>query len=343
MDTSEAVQYLAQGEAKRFRPLTDAAELEELDARLGRRIPAFRLERSVERGGPTRAVSLMREAGHDNADRMPVMLDFLNRSVLPLVDPLVDVSGVYRLELHDSYTYLPGRELYSEVLSFGRAKDAAERRVALIPDPYHIAGFGGAVDAASLDPVPWARKEPKLFFAGATTGRRDPALNARVRACMWSLERRDVSEMYITKVAQMRLDDVLRAYPAFMSATSAYVPLDVHFRYRYQVNIAGNTAAWSRLPVMLASRSLVVHARQPASDDLMWYYPLLREGAHYVGADSAEGPDLARALAFCRSYDSRCRGMVDAANAIARDLFHPGTAATYMAAFLEEAAFRGRA
>ena len=338
MDTAEAVRYLAQAEARRFRPLADEDELRELDARIGRPIPAFRVSRP-DSSGKRFAVDLKRDLGHDNVGRMAYWTYFLNHCVLPLVDPAADVSGVYPIELHDSYTYLKGREGYRDVLSFGRAKDALERRVALVPDPYHVSGFGGEIDAATLDPVPWGKKEPKLFFAGTTTGDRDPARNARIRACMWSADHRDVSTLVITKVAQMSLDDVLKAHPRFMEATHGYVPLDAHFGYRYQVNIAGNTAAWARLPVMMSSRCLVVHARQRASDDVMWYYPLLREGTHFVAADTAEGPDLAKALAFCKAYDSQCRSMVDNANALARDLFHPGTAAAYMAAFLEEVAF----
>jgi len=338
MDTARAVEHVARAEARRVRALTDEHELDELDARLGRRLPAFRVRRR-HNGREFVAEALSRDPTHENASRLPFVVDFLNRRVLTLVDPIADVTGCYRLELHDSYTYLPGRAHYADAFSFGRTHDALERRVALLPDPYHMAGFGGAVEAAALDPVPWAKKATKLFFAGTTTGDRRPAVNARLRACLWSLDHRDISHMTISKIAQMRLKDIVAAHPRFLEATGAHVPLEDHFAFRYQVNIAGNTAAWSRLPTMLASRSLVVHARQRASDDAMWYYPLLREGTHYVGADSADGTDLLRAHAFCRTYDGKCRAMVDAANVVARDLFHPGAAAAYIAALLEECAW----
>jgi hypothetical protein len=157
---------------------------------------------------------------------------------------------------------------------------------------------------------------------------------------MWSAGRREVSRMYITNVAQMRGEDVLAAHADFLEATHQPFSIEDHFRYRYQVNIVGNTACWSRLPMVLSSRCLAVHARTPhAADDAMWYYPLLREGRHYVAADSAEGPDLMKALQYCRSYDRQCRAMTDEANALSRDLFHSGTAAAYLAAFLEEAAY----
>jgi hypothetical protein len=347
MDGGQAVEYIARAEARRVRPLRDEAELDELDERLGRRLPAIRIR---SEGGRLMAEGLARDPGHDNAGRLPVIVAFLNDHVLPLVGCVGCVGssgrigsiGCYRIELHDSYSYLPGRERYEEVLTFGRANDALERRVALIPDPYHMADFGGAVARASADDVPWANKVPKLFFAGTTTGDRNPSYNARLRACLWSADHTDVARMHITNVAQMSIDDIVTAHPRFIEVAHAPYAIEDHFAYRYQVNIAGNTACWSRLPMILASRSIAIHARTPhAADDAMWYYPLLREGRHYVGAESSEGPDLLRALAFCRAYDRQCRAMTDEANALARSLFNRGTAAAYLAAFLEESALWG--
>ena len=342
MDTGQAVEHLARAEGRRVRPIKDPEELDELDARLGRRLPAIRVSRrspGSKTGSAFVAEGLDRDPTHDNAGRLPYLVDFFNRRVLPMVDSEADVVGAYRVELHDSYSYLPGRHLYEEALTFGRAPDAPERRVALLPDPYHMGDFGGIVAAAAADPVPWADKKPTLFFAGTTTGDRDPAKNARIRACVWSLDRRDVAEMHVTKIAQMDPNAILAAHPRFAETLHAPFPTEAHFAYRYQVNVVGNTACWSRLPMILASRSLMVHARAAAPDDAMWYYPLLREGRHYVGADSAEGPDLLKAHAFCRSYDLQCRAMVDEANALARDLFHSGCAAAYAATLLEEAAY----
>ena len=342
MDTAQAIEYLARAEARRVRPITDDADLAELEARHGRPLSAVEVRRTQQQGR-LEAVAMPREPKHDNAPRLDFITDFFNKRVLPLVDPAAaaDVCGTWRIELHDAYSYLPDRGRYEEVLTFGRALDARERRVALIPDPYHMADFGGLVAAASADAVPWATKEPTLFFAGTTTGDRDPARNERIRACMWALDRRDVAKMYITNVAQMSSAAVVAAHPRFGEAVHAPFPVEAHFGYRYQVNLAGNTACWSRLPMVMATKSLLVHARD-ACGDAMWYYPLLREGRHYVGADSAAGDDLLRAHAFCKTYDRQCRAMVDEANAFARDVFHSGAAASYLATLLEAAGEGGR-
>jgi hypothetical protein len=344
MDAGQAIEHLARAEARRIRPIRrDGGDLEAVEAKHGRPINAIDVRRKAVGGGSGfEAFGLEREPNHDNAPRLPFLVDFLNRRVLPLVDPHASgVCGLWRVELHDAYSYLPDRHRYEDVLTFGRATDAKERRVALIPDPYHMADFGGLLASASRDPVPWERKDPLLFFAGTTTGDRNPAKNARVRACVWALDRPDVAKMHITKLAQLDPRAVLQAFPRFAETIHAPFSVDEHFRYRYQVNLAGNTACWSRLPMIMTTKSVMVHVRSPS--DAMWYYPLLREGRHYVAADSESGEDLLRAHAFCQANDRACRAMADEANAAARDLFHSGAAATYLAALLEESAALGAA
>jgi len=347
MDLPGAVEYLARAEALRVRPITDEAELDELDAAVGRGVPVFDVRRDAR--GRLAASGRLRCERHDNADRLPFMVEWLNRCVLPLVEGGGgggDVTGAWRLELHDSYSYLPERAGYREVLSFGRAPDAAERRVALLPDPYHIGDFGGLLAQArrGVRAVPWASRAPSLFFAGTTTGDRDPARNERIRACVWSLGlgRPEVARMHITNVAQMSLADVERAWGPQRARGVLHAPVGVeeHWRHRFQVNIVGNTACWSRVPMVMSSGSLLVHVRHA---DAAWYYPLLREREHYVAADSVDGEALLRARDFCVANDAECERIAASAAALAARLFEPSTAAAYAAVLLQEAGAAGRA
>jgi hypothetical protein len=341
MDTATAISLLARGEARRIKPVggCDSASelnriLDEMDAPLGRRLPAFTISSDMKATPLTH-----RDPGHDNAPRLIRLCDFLNRSVLPLVDPEAGLRGTFRVELHDSYTYLPMRDAYSNVFSFGRAIDAQERFVALLPDPYHMDAFGGLVSEASTDPVAWGDKLPKLFFAGTTTGDRNAAGNERLRACAWGASRPDLADMRITQIAQMSIESITKAYtPQLTTAMlGAHAPLDTHFKYKYVLNVVGNTACWSRVPMILSTRSLMVHARHA---DVAWYYPLLREGRHYVAADSVNGPDLERALQFCKSYDRQCKDMVREANVLSRQLFSSAApAAAYAAELFTECAW----
>lgn len=331
MDAADAITYLAHAEAMRIRPVTDDEEMAEYAER-GKALPYF----TVRRDGMGRlTASGSGHAGHDNEERMPFMVDFLNRRVLPMVDPAANVKGHYRIELHDSYSYLPNSGEYENALSFCRPRGATES-VALLPDPYHIAGFGGLLSVR--DSTPWDQKRSRMFFAGTTTGDRDPARNARIRACVWSLDHRDISEFYITNVAQMTAEHAAAAVPRFRETLRPPVPPDAHFRFRFQVNIVGNTACWSRVPMIMSSRCLMLHVRHA---DAMWYYPALQEGTHYVGVDGCD--DLARVYAQCRGSDAWCQSVVANANRFAEAFFAPRRPESYAAQLLEAAAHRSRA
>jgi hypothetical protein len=345
MDTASCATYIARSEARRVRPVRDVEALDEMDAELGRKLPAFRIVAGPDStGGALVAEPLPhRDPRHDNAPRLAQLCSFLNTRVLNMIESgaAASMAGLYRVELHDSYSYLPGRRHYRNVFSFGRGLDAPERDVALLPDPYHMGNFGNGhlVDTASADPVRWQDKDPILFFAGTTTGDRDPSLNARCRACAWAANHADKARMHITNVAQMKVEDIVRAYPGDLTRAMFHAPfsIDDHFRYRYVANIVGNTACWSRVPMIMSSGSVMVHVRHT---DASWYYPLLREGRHYVGAESVDGHDLLRAIAFCRSYDKQCRAMVTEANALSRDLFGSAAlAATYAAELFQECGY----
>ena len=344
MDTPTASTYIARSEARRIRSVRSVEDLDESDAVFdGRKLPAFRIDSKAD--GRLQAIPLgSRDPNHDNAIRLYQVCKYLDSNVLPMIEPeaKAGVKGYYRIELHDSYTYLPEKAKYDNVFSFGRDIDAPERNVALLPDPYHMENFGGGrlVSAASSDAVRWQDKQPVLFFAGTTTGSRNPADNARIRACVWGSTRHsEATRMYITNIAQMTPDDILKHYskPLLQSICHAPVPVEEHFQYRYIANIVGNTACWSRVPMIMSSGSVMVHVRH---SDATWYYLLLREGRHYVGAQSVQSEDLNKALAFCRSFDKQCKQMVSEANVLSRELF--GSTAvinTYTSELLQECAY----
>ena len=330
MDSASATAYIAESESRLVYPVHE----EDAAARL---VPYFTLRPTA--GGDWGAWG-HGHSGHDNEGRMPFMTEWLERAVLPLVDPaaLQRAAGrAWRIELHDSYSYLPCRyappERYDNCLTFGRPEGARES-AALIPDPYHICNFGGTTEVP--DPVVWADKAPQLFFAGTTTGNRDPVRNTRIRACVWALDHPDTAAFKITNIAQMQPAEVLRAVPRLRECLAPYIPLSTHHQYRYQVNLVGNTACWSRVPMVMASGSVLFHLRHP---DRMWYYPLLREGRHYLSAESFD--DLLKLRDTCEADPVRCAAIVQDANAFVREHLRPQHAAAYMAQLLETAAWRG--
>jgi hypothetical protein len=111
MDVGEAIERLARSEARCVRPVRRDEDLADLERRHGRPLNAIQIRRKPVGGGSGfEAVGIEREPRHDNAPRLPFLVDFFNRRALPLVDPTADgVCGTWRVELHDAYSYLPDR------------------------------------------------------------------------------------------------------------------------------------------------------------------------------------------------------------------------------------------
>lgn len=320
MDPIECIRYAAQAEAASFRslPLPDDDCLDHnmraavQEAAGGVPVPFFTLRREKvlgcshgqDVGVRKYVVKGYAHEGHDNEPRMPFVLSFLQERVLPFIDPRIDVSGVYPIELHDSYSYLPRSREYRNCLTFSRRLSGSDRQagLALLPDPFQMGNYGGAFDAES-DKVPWDQKRDSVYFVGSTTGSRDPARNVRVQAALYAareLRGQNVT-LKLSHVVQMdeatlngylhadvSSDSKLNLNLNLKDLSCPAAPLEDNYQHRYLLNLPGNTCAWSRVPMILASKSLMLDLRpSPATQaferDVEWYYPFLQDGTHFVG------------------------------------------------------------
>lgn len=296
---------------------------------------------------------------HDNAPRLAYVCSFLNDRVLPYLDPghSTGVKGTYAIELHDSYTHLSrssssspscaADKAYKSTLVFSR--DRSHPHPVLLPDPYQMGNYGGIADG--LDTVPWEKKKPSMFFAGTTTGERDPERNARIQACLWSLESPVVlagastsssraAEFYITRVAQMNEADALRRLPRLKDVMHAPFPSDAHREHRIGMNIAGNTCSWSRVPSILSSRSVLFDAYQR---DICWWHPAMVDGTHYVSVDlpTPQHPshtNIMQKFVEVAQSKQRCAAIADAANDLVANYTRSVHAAQYTKHLLERSA-----
>jgi hypothetical protein len=57
--------------------------------------------------------------------------------------------------------------------------------------------------------------------------------------------------------------------------------------YRHLISVDGNTAAWDRIPWIMASNSILWKQK---SNHECWYYPLMKPNEHYIEFD--EFPEL---------------------------------------------------
>ncbi len=344
MDDLGVIAHLARSEARNIvrRPLVhDAAELASID----RTIPLFCIKR--DQAGKYACGFVGGFSGdYTAAYRAPAYERFFQAAVLPNVDREVDVSGLYHLELHDSASAAAIATTGGHgALTFGkdlRARGAGRSR-ALLPDYYQVLSFNRGPDVPSfidladkLDRKPFEAKKAKVLFAGTTTGDLDPLKNQRVEACRWARRvdpLREKYELYLTSCRQID-PAVLRAkVPEVDHVMREFVPEEAHFDYRYVLNICGNTYCWSRAPMILSGRSLMVNLNDAQGG---WYYPLLRANTHFVGIDSIE--QLPKALEACEANPATCKQIIGNANTFVKQYCSLAAAALYTKFLLEEVA-----
>ena len=322
MNNLETIQYLAQAEAKHFAPLRTDVIMEDIE------IPRLSILKS---SCGTYSVEMQGHQGHDNEGRAPLVCSFMRSSVLANVDPTIDASGVYPLELHDSYSYLAAdspehRAKYKGALSF--SKNMAHGHTIAFPDPYQITGYGGMLGVH--DTLEFEKKRDIVLFAGTTTGSRDPLKNARINACRWAINRRPEYQFYITNVAQMTVDDVRSSVPECDAIFHQPISHDDHFQCKYIFNIQGNTCCWSRVPMIMNSRSLMLNLRHA---DGAWYYPLMHDGQHFVNVANLDA--LPSTVQYCASNPAWCKHIVANANQFVKNYCGQVHAAYYAKCLIE--------
>lgn len=264
---------------------------------------------------------------HDNAPRMDFMLRYLANAVFPRVDPHIDLSGFYSIELHDSYSYLEAdAPKYKNCLTFAKHRD--HHHVVLMPDIFHMGKFGGLLDLK--DEIPWDSKWNKVGFYGTTTGDHDPLKNERIAACRWGLQHRDWTDLYITYIAQMKPESIQQAIPNASAFYHTRIQESYHHHYKFLLNIAGNTCCWNRLPMILNSKSLCLN--MPCKD-MCFYYPLLHAGTHFVGCDTLD--DMLVKAKYYTANPKEAQWITQNANHFVDQFLKPDMQVRYMVTLFE--------
>lgn len=300
MNIQENIIYLAQSNARKCRPL----RLEDVDTT----IPYFSIEKN--QFGKYEVLGFNYEH-HDNAPRMNLWESYLRSMIFPNIDPTVDISGYYNIELHDSYTYLNNGKDYKNVLTFAKFKDDFDP--VLIPDPYMICNYGNALSSIQ-DDLDWMKKANKVCFYGTTTGVRDPTKNERIDLCLWARDKRDYCDFYITKIAQMSESDCLKV-DGFQNVYRPPVSIVDQLKYKYHLAMDGNTC---RFDVWYYKTNNIVMKYQ--SKEMLWYYPLLQEDVHFV---EVHKHDLKNKMDFYNNNPQNAYCMIYNAKKMANVLFRP--------------------
>lgn len=328
MNDKEVIEYLASAEARCHAPKrrSESSSIA---------IPFFDIAKI---SGANYSVTPFGHKGHDNEDRAGFVGSFL-QSALAGTDPGIDASGLYPFELHDSCSYLAPdskemREKYRGSLNF--SKNTNHDHAVLVPDMYQMNGYSDLLRVR--DKTPFRSKVNRVLFAGTTTGDKDPTKNARIQTCLWSTTSkiRDSLDLYITNVAQMSVSDIHGAYPGDSRLQRIFkqpIPLQDHWKYKYVLNIEGNTCCWSRVPMIMASKSLMINL---AHKDRSWYYPLMHHGRDFYNIDGVD--ELESALQFCKNNEAWCEHVISNANQFVESFLGRSQAIYYTTKLFEKMA-----
>ncbi len=176
----------------------------------------------------------------------------------------------------------------------------------LIPDTDFLNSHGyrqSRIDF-EIDAPSWKERLPIVFWRGTTTG-------VRTGVSWHSLPRLNLCELS-NQVQHQSLFDVGVSSLAQVSKSEAkeivearyirnFVPLSSSNQYKYQIDIDGNTNAWSALFQKLLSGSVVLKIASP-HDFRQWYYDELKPWVNYVPIKS-DMSDLVEKIHWLIDHD----------------------------------------
>jgi hypothetical protein len=199
---------------------------------------------------------------------------------------------------------------------------AQDDRVTLIPDLtfWHTRSYCEVREEIRKLAVPWRNRIPLAFWRGSTTG--PPPINyatirslPRFRLCALSLARRHILDARLSAVVQSNTDedgDRLRELARSLGMLAPPIPQAEFARFRYLVDIDGNTNSWGLL-AKLAMGSCILKVQ---STYRQWYYRDLRPWEHYIPV-RADLSDLEEKVLWCRENDDDARQIAEAGKRLA--------------------------
>lgn len=248
----------------------------------------------------------------------------LNESVqLPDVDFIVS--------LEDGFEGNPG---VGPCFVFAKREDVDS--LILIPDINALVGYGKLreiIPKTSLQ-IPWEKKIAKGFWRGSTTGGHSTLSNwndlARAKLVLLSLISPKDIDARFHKVVQCDPE-----IPQLMKAkgmVSKSVSKPDHLKYKFLVDVDGNSCSFERYFWLLLSNSLVIKQLSP---NIQWYYGGLEPYKHFVPVKK-DLSDLMEKVKWAQENDSEARQIALNATEFVKENLTPEDTLVYFYLLLKE-------
>ena len=250
----------------------------------------------------------------------------------------------FLVTMHDSADCFQSKDLPVPVLTF--SKKSSNNRAICMPDCEAIRGYGllrGKIAQAS-DKNHWDTKINQAFWRGSSTGyldtdhgrehimRLETCLDfPRIRLVALSLEYPNLLDACVTDYFQYSDHQTLNKLLSLSQKTEA-VSFQGHLKYKYLVDVDGNTCSYSRMFWILLSNSVLF---KEMNGDTQWYYKALKPWVHFVPF-TFEAGDLPEKICWAQSHDQQVRQMAKAATSLARQVFSQAMLRNYMQVLFNE-------
>jgi Glycosyl transferase family 90 len=193
----------------------------------------------------------------------------------------------------------------------------------LIPDGYFLNSHGYEELRARYDAAraSWASRQPAAFWRGSTTGIRTGEKGweslPRIRLCQLALKNPKVLDAGISNVVQTWHESD-RGQIEAAGLVRGPVPEEEFLKFKYQIDIDGNSNSWPGLYQRLLTGSPVLKVASPHGYR-QWYYDRLQPWTNFVPVES-DMSDLLEKIEWLRAHDDEAQGIGQAGLALARSL-----------------------
>lgn len=149
-----------------------------------------------------------------------------------------------------------------------------------IPDSHLLRTASICSQIGNVD-IPFEEKIDKAVFCGSDTGAKHNGSVQRIDLCR-KYRYSQLVDAKITNFVEFPFEDDI---------AGPYTTIADQLKYKYILNINGNTTSWERLIWAMKSNSICIYVRPPShQDEISWYYHMFDvvQGVVYVDQDCIE-------------------------------------------------------
>jgi len=190
------------------------------------------------------------------------------------------------------------------VLAF--AKHANHKNIFAIPDPEAMHGYStvNKTIKKARDKSPWSSKKNVVFWRGSTTGGIYNKTNwmtfPRVKLVKKGIERPDIVNAKFVNFCQGA--EGIHEFSKNPDYKSGFIKPEDSIKYKYLIDVDGNTCTYPRLFWILTSGCLLIKHDSPY---VQWFYKGIKPGQHFIGV-KRDVSNLLDTVEWAKKHDDEC-------------------------------------